>query len=266
MTPILTVILAHHDVPGYLGAAVASVLRQELRELRLVVVDDHSPGDEWREALRPWAGDARLEVFRTTRNVGHYRIKNRVLRGVESPYVGLQDADDESDPARFARQVELLERGRADVVGCGFRYVDEAGRVTRERRMPRNGGLWMRLGKKFVILHPTTVMRREVLERLNGFDGTARMAADSDFYLRAAHLYRIRNVPQVLYTYRVRPGSLMTDGDTGVGSPARQAYAAAMRERERARRRARSRDELLALLRAPDNDVEFDLEPVPLGD
>lgn len=263
--PLLTVVLAHHDADRYLGAAVASVLGQDFRDLRLVVVDDRSPGEGWREVLRPFAADPRLEVFRASANVGHYRIKNRVMRRTTSPYIALQDADDESHPARFARQVELLERGKADVVGCGFQYVDDAGRPLRTRRMPRHVNLWMRLGRSFAILHPTTVMRRDLLERLNGFDGTARVAADTDFFLRAAHVARMRNVPEVLYTYRVRPGSLMTGADTGVGSPVRNAYAAAMRARERERRRAPTREALLASLRAPDNDVEFEMEPVRLG-
>jgi glycosyltransferase involved in cell wall biosynthesis len=261
----LTVILAHHQAERYLPAAVASVLNQELSRLRLVVVDDRSAGTGFLAALRPFAGDGRLEVYRTTRNVGHYRIKNRVMQDVDTPYVGLQDADDESHPERFARQTALLDRGSADVVGCGFVYVDEDGRELRRRRMPRNANLWLRLGRRFVLHHPTTALRRDVLEALRGFDGTARVAADSDFILRARHLYRLRNVPRVLYRYRVRPGSLMTAADTAPGSALREDYARRMRAREESRRRAPTRAALLPLLAAPPNDVDFELEPVRLG-
>ncbi|WP_336320207.1 glycosyltransferase family 2 protein [Streptomyces lavendofoliae] len=258
----LTVILPHYDCAAYLGAAAGSVLGQDFRDLTLVVVDDRSPGDDWRAALRPFADDPRLVVLRTTSNVGHLRIKNAVLEGVRGPYIGFQDADDVSLPGRFRRQVALLDRGRADLVGCGYECIDASGRVTGRRRMPRYGNLWMRLGRSTVALHPSTVVRREALQRLGGFDGTARLGADTDFHLRAARLYRLRNVSRVLYRYRVWPRSLTQAPETGFGSEARRAYTESLRRREEARRRAGSRAELLPLLIAPPNDVDFGLEPV----
>lgn len=261
----LTVILPHYDCAAYLRPAVASVLGQDFRDLSLVVVDDCSPGDAWTGALLPFAADPRLLVLRTSRNVGHLRIKNAVLRRVRSPWVGFQDADDISLPGRFRQQVAMLAAGRAELVGCGYQYIDGAGRVTGHRRMPRNGNLWMRLGRSTVAHHPATVVSREALERLGGFDGTARLGADTDFHLRLSYLYRLRNTRRLLYQYRVWPGSLTQAAETGFGSSVRRAYTAAMTAQEQARRRAGSWKELLPLLLAPSNDVDFELRPVPLG-
>jgi glycosyltransferase involved in cell wall biosynthesis len=262
----LTVLIPHFDSARFLGMAVRSVLNQEFRDISVLVVDDASPRDDWIDALLPFRHDERLTVLRTEGNVGHYRIKNALLPHVRSRYVGFQDADDISHPRRFARQVRMLDRGRADVVGCDFECVDEAGTPYGRQRMVRNANLWMRAGKSFTVMHPASVVRREVLERLGGFDGTARVAADTDFYLRAAHLFRLRNVRGVLYRHRRWPGSLTARPDTGFGSPLRDAYARAMRERERTRRQVRSRrGNLLPLLQAPPNDIDVALEPVRLG-
>ncbi|GIF10087.1 glycosyltransferase family 2 protein [Actinoplanes teichomyceticus] len=259
---MLTVILPHYRCSTYLPSAVRSVLGQSLRELRLIVLDDCSPEDDWLAALAPFRGDPRLTVLRASRNVGHLRLKNAVLPMVTSRYIGFQDADDESEPERFAVQVAMLERGRADLVGCGYVQIDAQGRPQGVRRFPRYGNLWMRLGRSTVALHPTTVVRRSVFERLGGFDGTAEFGADTDFHLRLARLYRIRNTRRTLYRYRVWPQSLTSAPETGFGSPARQAYLARMVAMEERRKRARSRAELLDLLVAPANDVTFDLEPV----
>jgi glycosyltransferase involved in cell wall biosynthesis len=265
VNPRLTVILPHYDCARHLGRAVASVLRQDFTDLRLVVVDDCSPNEDWVPVLRAFADDPRLAVFTTSRNVGHLRIKNAVLADLRSPYVGFQDADDESLPERFGRQVRALDRGRADIVGCAVEYVDDAGTPLRSRRFGRNGNLWLRLGRSFVTLHPATTVRREVLERIGGFDGTARVAADSDFHLRAAYLYRIRNLRTVLYRYCQRADSLTLAPETGFTSGLRQEYTKGMWEREQARRQARSTPALLPLLTAPGNDVEFSLRPFPPG-
>ncbi|MER5358433.1 glycosyltransferase family 2 protein [Streptomyces sp. NPDC002785] len=261
----VTVVLPHYDCADYLGPAAASVLAQDRTDLRLIVVDDCSPDDAWRSALRPYADDPRLVVLRTSENVGHLRIKNKVLERVDTPYVGFQDADDISLPGRLRRQLALLEGGKADLVGCAYECIDAAGRTTGHRRMPRHGNLWMRMGRSTVVLHPSTVVRREVLQRLGGFDGTVRLGADTDFHLRAARLYRLRSVRQVLYRYRIWPKSLTQAPETGFASTERRSYTQAMAAQERRRREARSREELLPLLVAPPNDIDFALEPIELG-
>jgi hypothetical protein len=263
--PALTVVLAHYDCSRYLGAAVASVLNQDFTDLNLVVVDDCSPTDEWLGALRPFADDHRLLVRRASRNVGPLRIKNTVIGSTRSPYVGFQDADDISLPGRFRHQICLLAANRADLVGCSIEHIDATSQVIGRRRMVSNGNLWMRLGRSTVAHHASTVARRELFDRLGGFDGTARLGADTDFHLRAAYLFRIRNIRRFLYQYRIWPGSLTQAPTTGFGSQARVAYTETMREQERARRGASSREELLPLLVARPNDVEFTLEPVTVA-
>lgn len=261
----LTVILPHHNCAAYLGDAVASVLRQDFPDLTLIVVDDSSPTEDWREALRPFAQDQRLRVYQTSRNVGHLRVKNALLPLVTSPYIGFQDADDISLPGRFRHQVTALAAGRADLVGCHIEHIDAAGRPIGRRRMPRNGNLLLRLGRSTVVHHPASVARRELLCRLGGFDGTATLGADTDLHLRAARLFRLRNVARFLYRYRIWPGSLTQAPQTGFDSPARLAYTEVIRERERRRRQARSRAQLLPLLVAPANDVAFELRQVNLA-
>ncbi len=268
-SPALTVILPHFSSASYLGLAVGSVLGQDFRDLDLIVVDDCSPNSDWVQALQPFATDRRLSVLRTSVNVSTLRIKNAVLRSVRTPYVGFQDADDISLPGRFRRQIQVLASGRADIVGCAIEYIDEDGKSTGHRRMVRNGNMRIKLDRSnlapHVAHHPATVVRREVLERLCGFDGTARLGADADFHLRAAYLYRLRNIRRVLYQYRIWPKSLTQDPTTGFGSAIRTAYTEGMCTREQARRSARTREELMPLLVAPPNDVKFDLYPVRIG-
>jgi glycosyltransferase involved in cell wall biosynthesis len=259
---MLTVIVPHFHCATYLAESVASVLVQTYRNLRLVVADDHSPDDDWITALAPWKGDRRLTLLRASRNVGPLRLKNVVIESVSTPYIGFQDADDVSEPDRFARQLAVLERGRADLVGCGYRIIDAQGNSQGVRHMPRNGNLVHRLGRKTIALHPATVVRREVFTRLSGFDGTADFGSDTDFQLRVAWLYRIRNLRSPLYRYRAWAASLTAAPTTGFGSPARDECMRRMAELEQRRRHARGRAERLPLLVAPPNDVSFDLHVV----
>jgi glycosyltransferase involved in cell wall biosynthesis len=257
----VAVILPHRGCEQHLPGAVGSILGQSHRDLALFVVDDSSPGEGWRTALAPFLSDPRLHVFQTDRCVGPYRIKNHLIARSRSVFVGFQDADDRSHPDRIAAQIAFMERWRLDLAGCGFRVVDERGAVVRRRRMRLLANLAHRLGATFLCHHPASLVRRQVFDVLGGFDGSTTIAADSDFHLRAAHLFRISNVPRPLYDYRDRPDSLSRAAATGHGSEPRRVYAERMLEREAARRAARTRSALLPLLRAPENDIEFRLTP-----
>lgn len=256
--PLITVILPHFGCERYLFDAVSSILHQDVDELELKVIDDASPNDDWLHAIERLRGDPRLALYRTTHNVGPYRIKNRLVRATASPYIAFQDADDISHPARFRQQLHLMKQTNAQIVGCGFKYIAEDGRLVAKQRMARHVNLWMRFGRSFVALHPTTIVRSEVFETLGGFDGTTHFGADTDFFLRAAHLYRIRNVRAYLYDYRIRSNSLSTAQETGLHSQDRAHYVELMQERERQRRSLRGEALRLSLL-APPNDIDFDL-------
>jgi len=256
--PLITVILPHFACERYLFDAVSSILQQDMGELELKVVDDASPNDDWLHAIERLRGDPRLTLYRTTHNVGPYRIKNRLIRTTPSPYIAFQDADDSSHPARLRQQLRLMKQTGAQIVGCSFSYIAENGRQIARQRMVRHVNLWMRFGKSFAALHPTTIVRSEVFETLGGFDGTTHFSADADFFLRAAHLYRIRNVRAYLYNYRIRSNSLSTAQETGLHSQQRTHYVGLMQEREQQRRSLRGEALRLSLL-APPNDIDFDL-------
>jgi glycosyltransferase involved in cell wall biosynthesis len=255
------VVLTHYDCERFLADAVRSVLGQTYDDLALYVVDDASPTDAWIGALEEFAGDRRLVLLRARQNVGHYRLKNALIGCIAHPYIAFQDADDVSHRDRIRRSLRSMATLRAGIVGCSFRYVDECGKTLSTKRMPpvANPAMWA--GKSFVCLHPSTLVKRAVLDRLGGFDGTARIAADTDFFLRARYVCRIANTFRVLYDKRVHPRSLTTRPDTGFGSEARDRYARDARLRERLRREAptRERDRLLI---APSNDTRVELVPV----
>jgi glycosyltransferase involved in cell wall biosynthesis len=256
------VIMPHRGGDHFLKAAVESVLAQDYPALRVVVVDDASPTDVWVDQVRHLARDSRVRFFRTDRNVGPYRIKNRMIKETSSPFIAFQDTDDISHPRRIGLQVRAMERRRIDVLGSSFNEVDADGRFLRRCRMPRHANFWRRLGRRFVLLHGTMVVRKQVLDDLGGFDGTTMVAADTDFTLRAAHAFRIRNLQSYLYNYRRHDQSLSGSLETGFGSPIRSTYMSAALERERARRQLGKSRLSPALLLAPANDIEFEIEEI----
>jgi hypothetical protein len=168
------------------------------------------------------------------------------------------DSEAESDLPRIGMLRSLrsplwVAKGKSRIFGPYD--ISEDGTLVSLKRMPRNVNLWLRLGKSFSLLHPTSLIRRSALTKLGGFDGTTRIAADTDFLLRAAPLLKIVNAPGFLYHYRIRQDSLTGDAATGHGSAPRRNYLDAMRQHVKQGRRNQS-------FLAPPNDTEFRLSPV----
>ncbi|WP_147127639.1 glycosyltransferase family 2 protein [Shimia ponticola] len=257
----ITVLLPHYEGEAYLPLAVQSVLEQNFRDIELWVLDDASRNTAWLETLKPWKHEPKLRVFRADRNVGTYRLKRLCIDHIKSPFIGFHDADDISEPNRFGEQRRVMIRRNLDIMGTSYRVIDPAGTVIGQKRMPFSASFWARLGKTFVLHHPTMMVRRSVFEDIGSFDGNTRVGADTDFLLRAAHEYRMGNTKKRLFRYREHPKSLTNASDTGFGSSVRETYGREMMMRHKARRRD------------PDNpkwrhplphDTQFTLEEISL--
>ena len=222
----VTIFLAHRNCPELLVPAVESVRAQTFTDWHLVIVDDDSLSFERLVALsRNWS-DVRITCLRASRNVGQFRIYNRLLPQVASPFLMLHDADDVSYPERLETSLRALERLRVEMVGSAVARVgssaEELGAVyppedvNRALRFRRKGG---------IIIGPTLVLRTEFVRSLNGFDGATFIGGDTEFVCRAVFAGRVTNLRQVLYRQTVRQNSLTCDPSTGFGSRARRDYS-----------------------------------------
>jgi len=260
--PRIGVLVPHYGAEEYLAEAVTSLLRQDHRDIEVHVADDASPNERWLEVLAPLRHDPRLILWRSSANVGPYRLKNVLLSRVDAPVIALQDADDRSHPQRLSRQLAHMERTGADLVGCWARYITPAGRAFAIGPVLPDINFWTRLGLSTTIRHATAIMRRSMFEVLRGFDGSTKFGADQEFILRAAYLYKLRNLACTLYDLRQTRGLLSRSQATGMRSEARRRYWARYRAEDQVRRRTTDREQLLALLVPPENDVAFSLERV----
>ena len=123
-------------------------------------------------------------------------------------FIARMDADDISLPHRLERQLEFLEgHPEIGILGTWVRRIDKNGSVVGAWYPSPNPQVlkWMHFFHVCVV-HPTVLMRREVLEKLNFYRVDAVHAEDRDLWLRADSLTQFSNVPEILLNYRVWPG------------------------------------------------------------
>ncbi len=186
----------------FLARAIESAQKQTRPPDEILVIDDGSTDDT--EQVLASFGDS-IRVLRTPR-VGVSVARNTGWRATRAELVALLDADDNWRPTKLERQLEVMaEYPDVIAVGCGNRILDANGRELMVRFYPnpsRDRGERLRqvaTRRAWVGSSNSGVLvRRAVLERVDGFDEKLAAAEDWDLWLRLAALGEIRNVHDVL--------------------------------------------------------------------
>ncbi len=204
--PRISVLMPVHNAGAFLDEALGSLAAQTFRDFELVAVDDAS-GDGGAERLSEWGRRvAWLRMLRRPEQGGVAAALNTGLAQCRGEFVARMDADDIAMPDRLARQLEFLDR-HADVGMCGGRAMtfgagDEA--LIRPPETDEAIRAWLVFGSAFV--HPTVMLRREVLDRAGGRYRTVLGVEDYELWLRLAEVTRLANLPEPLLRYRVHAG------------------------------------------------------------
>jgi glycosyltransferase involved in cell wall biosynthesis len=204
---VVAVVMAVHDGAATVLGAIESVRAQTYARWEMVVIDDGS-GDATPAILAEAAArDPRITVLRNPRRMGLPASLNRGWRHLPHPLVARMDADDHSYPDRFARQVEFMaSHPEVQVLGTAAELCDEDGEPLSTVSLPaEHDRLHARRYANTPVFHPSVMVRREVLERLGGYDERLLRAQDVDLWLRAfAAGVRFANLSEPLIRYRTR--------------------------------------------------------------
>jgi glycosyltransferase involved in cell wall biosynthesis len=204
--PLVTVLLAVSNGERYLRIALESALRQTLRGLELLVVDDGSTDST--PAVLDSIEDARLRVLRNEERRGLAASLNRGLDEARARYVARLDADDVAMPRRLERQLaRMASSPRVAVVGCAALELDGTGKPGRMHAMP-SGTAAVRWAALFSspFFHPSVLVDREVLDAHGlRYDVEYLESEDYDLWTRLLEYADGDNEPDPLLLYRVHP-------------------------------------------------------------
>lgn len=202
--PLVTVYITNHNYGRFIEQAIQSVLNQTLRDFELIIIDDGST-DKSREIIERYAEHEKvITIFQQNRGLNV--TNNIALRAACGRYIMRLDADDYLDENALMVLAGVLERNPdVGLVFPDYFLVDEDGAILEVVRrhdfeevtlldQPAHGAC--------------TLIRRECLLELGGYDESFRSQDGYDLWIRFIQRYRVQNVNVPLFYYRQHRQSL----------------------------------------------------------
>jgi GT2 family glycosyltransferase len=205
-TPKVSVIIPCYNLGDYLDEAVESVLTQTYQNFEILVVDDGSSDPATQTLLSDYRR-SRTRVIRTPHG-GLAAARNTGIANAVGEYVCALDADDCLDVSYLAKTVAVLDRDPTiTFVSSWLRtFGDEAWEWKPERC-----DLQTLLSEDTVLT--AALVRREAVLAVGGYDTAMPIQGDEDWDLwltLVARGHRGVILPEVLFNYRRRAGSMST--------------------------------------------------------
>ncbi len=212
--PLFSVVTPVFNPPlDALDAAITSVVEQTFRRWELILVDDRSTDPEVLELLRRRAAEEpRIKVVERETNGHIVAASNDGIEAAVGEFIVLLDHDDLLTPDALKRNAQLIrEHDDVDYLYSDEDKVDDTGRHYDLFRKPS----WSpeRLRGQMYTGH-LSVIRTSVARAIGGFREGYDGSQDHDLILRVGEVARrVVHIPEVLYHWRVVPGSAAGDSN-----------------------------------------------------
>lgn len=222
---MVSVIIPIFNVEKYLRQCLDSVVSQSYQDLEIILIDDGSSDGSSEICDIYQNSDSRIRVVHQE-NRGQAESRNRGLSLAGGEYVYFLDSDDVLDKEALEQLVGCIEREHADIVlfdaDTLFEDFDDKNyfeNLKRSRQYPTTQGavMFMQLAenKEFLACPYLHLFKKSFLNRIQFCYPQLAMHEDELImpitYIKAE---RISHLNQVLYTRRLRAGSVMSKQDS----------------------------------------------------
>lgn len=208
----ISIITSCYNRVSTIRGAIESVLSQDYPDIEYIIVDGASTDGSVEVIRDAIEGHEDRVKFISEPDHGMYEAINKGIRMATGDYIGLVHSDDFLYSSHTISDiVKRLKETRADFLyGDGlFVNAENTDKVVR-KWIGGTYRLW-KVRHGWLPLHPTCYIRREVMEKLGGYDESYMIAADTDLLVRYLLDNHVKTDYLKKYIVRMRMGGMSTD-------------------------------------------------------
>ena len=211
--PQISIVIPSFNSGEYIDEALDSALAQTGVTTEVIVVDDGSSDDT---VAKVKAYGDRVRLIEQA-NQGSAVARNRGVAEAQADFIAFLDADDYWHPQKLARQWAAVERGAALVYARftlwqalpdgrfppALAYLTDSQAAGRMSKPARHGWLYIDLLLDCEVWTSTVLARKDLLNKVGGFDVSLRKGQDYDLWLKLANEAEWHGVSESLALYRI---------------------------------------------------------------
>lgn len=221
MNKLVSVVIPVYNVEEYLKDCVDSIINQTYKDIEIILVDDNSKDNSGKICDSYAEKDGRVRVIHSTKsNDGPGDARNMGAAAAKGEYLLFVDSDDWTDENLIERTVTVAEQNNADIVLFHFARVENGEIVdtpSHSVALPQNIRFSSETNPEVIISSwsPFDKLFRMRFWKENGFEYIVDKYYEDLGTLPKPLTFaeRIVHIPDILYYYRIRPQSIMTDND-----------------------------------------------------
>jgi glycosyltransferase involved in cell wall biosynthesis len=190
----ISVIVPTYNRAKILPRAINSIIAQTFQDWELFVIDDFSNDNTFEVVNSYTLKDKRIKYYKLEKNSGPNIARNTGISLVLSEIISFLDSDDEMHPGNLQNQFEKF-RSADDLALCyvGVDYY-RGNKMVSEVHPRVRGDLEKFLFKNLKGLGSSNSgfsVRKEVIQKIKGFDESLASQQDLDLFVRVARFYKI---------------------------------------------------------------------------
>lgn len=219
MRPLISIIVPIYKVERYLERCIESIVKQTYHNLEIILVDDGSP-DSCPSICDIWKGrDKRIKVIHKV-NGGLSEARNVGIEVATGEWIAFIDSDDYIEATYIEDMYDAGIRTNVDIIECGVLFVNEEGKILRDRSIKTEVTLSKIEALKQLIIEKgvyQTVWNKLYKSRIiKNIKFEVGRQHEDDFwtYQIIDQVDRITILPKNLYYYLQREKSIMGNGYT----------------------------------------------------
>ena len=217
--PRVSVVIPAYNAGAFIAETLESVLAQTYQDFEIIIADDGST-DDTAERVKPFLSDPRVR-YAWGENGGVARARNRGMALARGEFIAFLDADDLWPKDKLEKQIAIMDAHPEIGLLCGdTAQFDEDGIWCRSWFAEKGLGpvffgsevlvtdAFARLLDVTFVSMGTVLLRKEIVDKIGGFDESFRVVEDGDLYLRVAREHGIGWSRQVWVLRRCHQGNI----------------------------------------------------------
>jgi glycosyltransferase involved in cell wall biosynthesis len=204
ISPTCTVIIPCRNGAKYIGNALNSLLIQTIKPDEIIVIDDNSTDNSLSIVNKFPLSITLLRGH----GLGAANARNIGIMKAKSEYIAFLDCDDIFHPEKIEIQLNDLQSRASNAMSfCAVTYIDSNGcRLGIDIHCPefnRDHFFTLMLERNRIATTSAAMVKKSVLESVNGFDPTLSYNEEYDLWLRISSIGLVSYVDNVLLSYRL---------------------------------------------------------------